>query len=178
MKPSDYWSQRLSDPHVNPNRPVGLKEIIELADGSVLDYGCGFGRLCSSFLDYHGVDIAEHRIRFAIEQWPLDSFTHIANHHDVRRMHADTVIADNVLLHVPDDEIQATIQSLCTAARKHVIVAEHMDPKWRGGPYGFHRNKGTYQKMFRVCFFDMDLECEVMNPKYGEPVTVARWTVQ
>jgi 2-polyprenyl-3-methyl-5-hydroxy-6-metoxy-1,4-benzoquinol methylase len=172
QNPRAYWSGVESDPHVKPNPPVELNALLDMVgDSSVLDFGCGFGRLADHFKDYLGVDIANHRIEIAKRIYPDKEFRYVA---DVRELDGfggvrDVAICCDVLLHIPDDDIAMVVSTLARSARR-VVVAEHLGRDWRGPD--FHREKTEYEEIFGLVGLMPGRTREVLNPRYGEFLTV------
>lgn len=70
-----YWDSVAKEKtFTNPLKIKSLKELIPI-DGSILDYGCGYGRLSSElvdagFTDVTGVDISNEMIKYGLIQNP------------------------------------------------------------------------------------------------------------
>lgn len=101
---------------------------------SVLDVGCGQGRIADLLLDvfpaadYVGIDISPVQVAAtkvvrpdgAVYQSRLQDFTDSAGF--------DLVIASEVLMHVPPDEIQAACDKVKSLARKWVLTVDWTEP--------------------------------------------------
>lgn len=128
-----------------------------LARGSVLEIGCGYGRLCKAFSpdEYLGTDVNEKALEKARERFPEYVFEAYAG------QSADTALLYTVLLHISDDDLSEFIEGI-NADR--VIVAEVMGRKWRraGNPPVFNREPQEYIDAFAEYGF----ECV---DTYGKP---------
>lgn len=120
----------------------------ELARGSVLEIGCGYGRLCTAFEPdkYLGVDINPDAIVKARRRFPNYRFELLDG------QSADTALLYTVLLHVSDDDLQEFVYDI-NADR--VIVAEIMGRHWRrpGNPPVFNREPQEYVDAFASAGF-------------------------
>ncbi|MGP1675907.1 MAG: class I SAM-dependent methyltransferase [Burkholderiales bacterium] len=117
------------------------------AGESVLDFGCGDGRMTEAFDpdSYVGVDINPHAIRHCRNKFPAYRFKPST----VDLPSADVALCYTVLLHVPDDEIDRTVERL-SAAAKRVLAAEILGRKYRRpGPLPlFQRELDDYVTIF------------------------------
>jgi len=161
--PEKYWLSPLSAKNVNPNTPIGTKEVTGFAKGRVLDYGCGFGRLAPEFDDYVGVDLTEHRLAECRRQHPDKTFMLTTDLQSDAVF--DTVILDNVLIHVPDDEIEDLLGDV-TGFGERVIIAEHLGRHFRGRPLQWHRDLSEYEDIFECLGFTLMVTATVDNPNY------------
>lgn len=114
-----------------------------LSRGSVLEIGCGYGRLCEAFdpCQYLGADINENALVRAREKHPGYTFE------AYQGQSADTALLYTVLLHISDDDLPGFIAGI-NADR--VIVAEVMGRGWRrpGNPPVFNRDPEDYIEAF------------------------------
>jgi SAM-dependent methyltransferase len=118
--------------------------------GSVLDIGCGYGRLCKAFdpLNYLGIDFSKEAISQAKKLNPNYMFDSIKDSTDYPT--SNTKLLYTVLLHQSDEDIDDIIKNLCESTRSMIIVAEICGRKWRrpGNPPVFNREKEEYIKLF------------------------------
>lgn len=120
----------------------------------VLEVGCGIGETAALFspCEYIGIDINPLAVEKARQRLPGHDF----RQHDVGMAlpAADAVLFYDVLLHVPDDEINDLLAEAATDARK-IVIAEMMDRKWRHGgmPPAFNRNPEDYLEIMRALGF-------------------------
>lgn len=157
--------------HINPgvtdDFPEGWDVREELrnlfGDRHVTDIGCGYGRLCTAFgpnryvgydLNPTALEAARHRHReheFRLMRDPFD--------YEVK----DAALMYAVLLHVHDDDIEATVSNLCNRA-SFIVIAEVMMRSWRGedsarpegAPPVFNRDVPEYVAMFGKRGFEVD----------------------
>lgn len=153
----EWWAAHGSE-HVTPHgdrQPEGfdpgeraqylLNE--EGAAHSVVEIGCGDGRLAGAFdaSEYVGLDVNEENLARA-------RFAHTS--HDFRSYEpwgelpgSAAVIAWAVLLHVPDDDLPKFVK-LC--AGRVVVIGESMSRLWRrkGSPPVYNRDPVDYESSF------------------------------
>lgn len=153
ITPETFWRENASMQHITPagvRWPEGidvharLREL--LPSGSVMDFGCGDGRMTLAFQPerYHGVDINPHAVARCRELYPEYRFD-LCEH---RLPEANAALCYTVLLHVPDDTIEETVSRIATASR--VIVVEILGRKWRNprAPLVFNREREDYERLF------------------------------
>lgn len=180
MKPYDpFWLTPESARHVNPNPAIGEDEVVELASGAVLDYGCGVGRLARRFdpKGYLGVDVSPERIQAARAAHPDHTFEVISGIDWIGGVKVFcSIIFDNVLLHLDDDQAREAL-GLTTSnpSIRRIVIAEHMDWRFRrtnADPKCWNRSLDDYSEMLG----EPAETRSVPNPAYGgAPLTVAAW---
>jgi len=150
--PESFWQTPAGLRHVTPpgcQQPEGFdvyQELRELSgDHSVLEFGCGTGRLSPAFLPnrYLGVDVSPGAINEAQHGCPEHPYL-LYRGGPLPRF--DMVLAWTVLLHVHDDEIARTVQRLVKATRTQIVIGEIMGRSWRrlGDPPVFNREPLEY----------------------------------
>jgi SAM-dependent methyltransferase len=157
-------------------RAVLNRLISPFVKNSIVEIGCGYGRLCEAFSSqfYLGLDINPEAIEQARLLHPNYRFEPI--HYIDNYPPADVYLAYTVLLHVDDRAIQDCIAKLCAAA-PIVIIAENLFensrrnwlglPKYSGQPKGeqgpeFRRTRKDYQALMQQNGFV--LEEEIRKP--------------
>jgi SAM-dependent methyltransferase len=163
MTPAQYWRCNSTLQHITPPGvrfpEVDLFPALQSAiTGTVFEFGCGDGRLSPAFDPdkYIGYDINPSAIKAARLNNPAYDYVD-------EWLSADTFLAYTVLLHVPDDEIQAVIDRAKTY--KRIVIGEIMGRQWRrpGNPPVFNRDLTEYTDMIgRPC----DI-IRVPYPRYG-----------
>lgn len=118
---------------------------------SVIDYGCGCGRMSPAFnpLAYWGVDLNPAAIAVAKEKFPTHFFTENVYLGDLPE--ASLVLCYTVLLHIADEDLDDVLKQIADTGCEHVIVAEIMDASWRAqGPKGpfYQRDFVDYLEAF------------------------------
>lgn len=124
-----------------------LKDLVdEIGYKSVLDYGCGFGRLCESFdpQKYLGVDLNVQAIEEAKKRYSGYRFEPLGSH----PVSTDICLSYSVFLHMTDSEINQALKKMWC---KWVIVAEILGREWRrdGLPPVYNRDLSDYVHLFR-----------------------------
>jgi trans-aconitate methyltransferase len=116
-------------------------------DERVVDMGCGDGRLAGAFAPerYLGLDLSWANVQAAAQAHPGRVFSLYT---PWSPLPPGLVLAWTVLLHVPDDQLEAFVQ-LC--AGRWVVIGEIMDRRWRrpGRPPVFNRDAADYSAAFR-----------------------------
>lgn len=117
--------------------------------GTVCEIGCGAGRVASLFTPdiYIGTDINPVAIAQAKERLPSHDFRVVQ--FDDPYPKADIGLFYTVLLHIPDEFVQETINK-CNVFR-YVVVFESMDRSLR--KLDFQRSKEDYVNLFRTAGF-------------------------
>lgn len=149
--------------------PAGFDEVAflrrldpVLMSSSVVELGCGYGRLASAFRPdmYLGIDINSEAIERARICQP--SYRFQAIDFNAVLPSADLYLAYTVLLHIDDHNIADLSQRLKNACSRLLIV-EIMDPKFRQFPSvvpNFVRSRSDYQRIFE----SFELEFELRRP--------------
>ena len=150
---SVFWANEGLD-HVIPDTgdefPEGfdviglLPKLVDPAR-SVLEVGCGYGRLCRAFpaASYIGVDVNPAAIETARQRNPDYRFECIEPGAALPK--ADAVLLYTVSCHISDEELARFLMPVCEAAPV-VAIAEIMDIRWRrpGNPPIFNRDPEQY----------------------------------
>ena len=114
---------------------------------SVIDFGCGYGRLCESFdkEKYLGIDINALAIEEAKKRFSNYRFT-LATEKLARG--ADLYLAYALFLHLKDKEVHEILKLMKC---KWLIVAEMLGREWReeGLPPMFNRDLSDYIHLLR-----------------------------
>lgn len=137
-----------------------LKQLVDdIGYRSLLDFGCGYGRLCESFepgkylgVDINGRAIAEAKKRYAgyrFEHWQSEPIT------------ADVCLSYSVFFHMTDAEIHQALKKMWC---KWVIVAELLGKEWRrdGMPPIYSREENDYIQLFRC--HDLVMHKHIQRP--------------
>jgi SAM-dependent methyltransferase len=107
---------------------------------SILEVGCGFGRLTPLLLErlpraqsYLGLDVSAGQVRAAEEAWEGDlrGTFQVGDFRSVPLERSDLVFLGEVLLHFPPSEIAAVVARAVDLAEKWLI---HLDPYRRSTP--------------------------------------------
>lgn len=154
---ADFWRMNSRLEHITPpgtRFPEGF-DVLELLrlkfpSGSVLDFGCGDGRMAPAFSAerYVGVDVNPHAIEACRRSFPGWRFEIAAE--DLPA--ADAALAWTVLLHLDDEEVKRAADRLARAAPR-IVVVEIPGRKWRGGrgqPACYNREVDDYERLFSV----------------------------
>lgn len=151
MTPEEYWKANRQLQHITPPGTIFpevnlFDTLASVCTGKVFEFGCGYGRLAKAFHPsaYIGYDINPAALSVAKLNNPKHSFM------ETPWPQADTVLAHTVLLHIPDEAIQAVIDEM--KAYKRIVIGEIMGRRWRrpGNPPVFNREAAEYEAMVGV----------------------------
>jgi SAM-dependent methyltransferase len=171
----EYWRHPKSDPEVNPNQDIGFQELVDLTEEPVLDFGCGFGRMAKHFRDesYIGCDIAMHRVCACLKEFPRKEFYHIHSHESLQVLGLgffNTVLANNVLHHVADEEILPMLKTFRFISVS-LVVGTHVTEGNRftrdGRLTNNNRSMQDYHQLLWEAGFYVERELRIYNPHYG-----------
>lgn len=150
----DFWKTKGLDnikPDTGEEFPEGwdvrdfLSVECEMANETVAEIGCGYGRLCEAFSPekYTGYDINPNAIALAKKMHPDYSFEHCTIGNPV--IESRYVLFYTVLLHVPDESLVDFLK-VTTASATEIVIGEIMGRKWRRGgePPVFNRELDEY----------------------------------
>jgi SAM-dependent methyltransferase len=149
---SKKWTGQLGVDRVFPRgqESIGIpaeKVLMMLCRDPVCEVGCGTGRIAKLFngRKYFGIDINAEAIEKAKRYSAYDKFKTIT--WDDPYPKAKTYLFYTVLLHIPDNEIEAIIAK----TNNRVVVAEPMN-RWireYGLSNNFQRNPDEYRILFK-----------------------------
>jgi SAM-dependent methyltransferase len=176
MKTDEFWkSEGLS--HIIPNTgqqfPEGFNvhEYLHeyVGDKTVVEIGCGYGRLCESFspAQYTGYDINPSAIEQAKQEHPQYTFILIDN--DTEIVDSDFVMFYTVALHISDEFILEFLEK-SSKNSENVLIAEILGRKWRrkGNPPVFNRELSEYTKCMEKLGFTESRINEVPYKRYPD----------
>lgn len=141
MLTADYWRERGQSyerdfrytPAFVAQEERLMAHLDGLAFGSVLDVGCGFGRIGRLIVEryagvtYTGLDVSRHQLDAA--RWRIPEGTFVEGSLlDYRGPGADLVIAVEVLMHLSPDDLPAAVANLRRHAQRHVITVDWTEP--------------------------------------------------
>ena len=192
MKYEDFWkTQGLK--YITPKdlkNPEGfsvgdiLKTLIP-AEHTVLEIGCGTGRLCQIFRDdkYIGIDINPSAIHEASAKNPGYNFA-VIKLGQYLMPPRDSVLLYTVCLHIPNEILRDQLKIICSSSKKSVIIAEIMNPKYRsnrveGAEYDIsnQRSATDYIDLMGQLGFDLETEMKIPYAYYkGEDITFLKFT--
>lgn len=123
-----------------------LRSVIEgLEFDSVLEVGCGFGRIGRIVTDirpsatYTGIDLSPDQLRRARVNVPGGTFheTTLADFIDTSPGQFDLVLAVEFLMHQPTSEVRAAVRALKKLARRDLVTLDWEAPGETAGNYCF-----------------------------------------
>lgn len=169
INPEEYWLSRgkrylhefskrsfSEKQYVQKQEQILIKFLKTLNFESVLDVGCGFGRITKLILEhFHGakiqaIDLSPDQIKHAHKYVndPRASFF-IGRIQDVAVPEGkyDLVVAVAVLMHIPFEEVGIVLKKMVKASRKHVINVDwYMAPGAVSGGYCFAHDYASLYK--------------------------------
>jgi len=101
---------------------------------TILDYGCGIGRLTGSLSkkwDIIGADISREMLKIAKKTYPDVQFLPIEKIQGI----FDLVLTYTVLQHIPDSEIDKVLQNIQKFSGKYVLFVESLGKRYQGHIY-------------------------------------------
>jgi len=123
-----------------------LKELIENIDyETIVDFGCGYGRLCEAFPPekYVGIDISDRAIEEGGRRNPDYLFASYG------KPLADIYLAYTVFLHLSDEQLMEELETIQTT---YFIIAEILGSEWsdygRGKPPAYNRDDYSIMEEF------------------------------
>ncbi len=127
-------------------RPVLWEQLKEHIKRSVLEIGCGYGRLCQAFpTDYYlGLDVNPQAIQTAEQTHPGYEFQTIGFCDEYPK--TDAALLYTVLLHIDDETITPMLERICRSSDV-ILIAEILGKeRWRrtGNPPVFNRDFQDY----------------------------------
>lgn len=153
-----FWRAQNGVRHITPRGlewPEGewIKSAFDDLKGkSVIEFGCGPGRLAGLFDpdSYLGVDINQNAVLAARERNSKHRFETIDTAAPIGPI--DVIVCHTVLVHVPDEELAKVIARFDA---KRVVVNEITGRHWRrdGEPPVFNREVHEYQTAFAFAGF-------------------------
>jgi SAM-dependent methyltransferase len=148
-----------------------LKEILKsIHFEKILDFGCGYGRLCRVVQpeNYIGIDLNPRAIQEARSRYPEYFFKEIDV--DTEYDNVDVVLAYTVFLHLDDDTLGPTLQRLRGACKKRLIIGEILGREWRrpGDPPVFNRNFDDYIGLLQRFGFQVINEYKFPYKRYAD----------
>jgi SAM-dependent methyltransferase len=168
----DFWSKE-SLKHIKPGRGGEFPEGWDVRQffqdlftpeeyGSIVEVGCGYGRLCKAFhVDHYlGIDFSTEAVQAAKKLNPSYNFSTIGN--TSKYPISNTKLLFTVLLHQADEDIEKIVANLATTHR--IIVGEVCGRHWRrsGNPPVFNRDTSEYVDLFAS--FNKQLSKHIKRP--------------
>lgn len=152
-----------------------VERVEELAPESVLDAGCGDGRVIGSLPSVPrrvGVDLSERAIRFARAFHEAVEF-HVADPDDLDERY-DVVLAVEVLEHIPDEDVSRFLCSLSRRTRigGHVIMTVPSTAKPMIDKHYRHYDEELFRS--QLASSEANLRIERLEHVY-EDSKVTRW---
>lgn len=171
----EYWRSGQGLAHITPPGTVGpegegfIGYVSDLlAAETVIDLGCGTGRLARCFNPalYIGVDLNRAAVEIARSKNTCHQFRVVGDRDPLPP--ADVVLAHTVLLHVPDDHLSDLVGRMAAAAPR-IVVSEILGCHWRrpGNPPVFNREQHEYEAAFALHGFALHADKQLPYSRYG-----------
>ena len=168
-KPIDYWSKRgkkYKDEFVyneffkiQENTLIDYLKTIQFE--SVLEYGCGFGRITKLLLEnfeikqYKAFDLSQDQIHNAkklCDNYNVEfEVSAIQDYVDTKKY--DLVIGVEILMHVPPEIISSTIEKISRFSNKHMINIDFYEdtPTTKLAKHNFlHQYVSIYNQLDKI----------------------------
>lgn len=149
-----------------------LREITEELDfKSVLDFGCGYGRLSKAFDSdkYLGIDLNYKALKIARDD--NAGYKYEETFIDTEYYpNSDLTNVYTVFLHLDDNTLEEVLLKLSKSTNKYIIISEIMGREWRrnGLPPAFCRDKEEYIKYLNKYGFELYKEYDKPYKRYIE----------
>ena len=139
---------------------------VELRCKTVLDFGCGWGRLAPAFntATYLGVDLNPHAIKDAQRRYPKFKNRFFEINMGSAYPHAEMYLAFTVFLHMDDDALHGVVSRMHFSCKKYLVVIETLGREWRnetGLLPRFNRNFEDYVELiedYGFYFYKQDVK--------------------
>jgi trans-aconitate methyltransferase len=125
-----------------------LNVLAHLEYDSVLEVGCGFGRITALVMErepslYTAIDVSADMLASARARIPRVDFVQssILDYKPGRQW--DLVLAVEVLMHVPPHEIEATINTMRSMSARHLVTLDYVGDR----PLAAHNWKHDYARL-------------------------------
>jgi len=154
----DYWRERgqtmesgykASDAHLAQQTAL-LKVLGPIKFKSVLDVGCGFGRigelLADRDVDYTGIDVSDEMIRAARKRLPDGKFRTTSLEAFAPTETYDLVLAVEFLMHVPPEEVVDAVATMRSLANRHIVTCDWTEAIKK--PAAPHNWRHDYEALF------------------------------
>ena len=141
------------------------------SDAKILDIGCGIGQFLhylssEGFINSEGIDISPEQVRVAKQFLPELDIKHVDDHSRFLKDHAstyDVIIMNDVLEHLPKNELIPTVKLILAALRPGgIFIAKTINAAYPFGCSGryidltheisFHEK--SLHQLFRHCGFN------------------------
>lgn len=142
--PVVYWrkrgptyEQRLAPGLQDEQERVLLPILAALDFRSVLDVGCGYGRLAEKLaairpeMAYTGIDVSPDLLGRAKARHPAGEYIESSIADFSTRRKWDLVLCVQVLMHIPPSDVQAVTDKLLRASRRYVVTCDWTKPRER-----------------------------------------------
>lgn len=138
-----YWTRTVPDfedmmpfSPITPEHSAQEAALLDVLNGlefdSALEVGCGLGRITSILAgmtdDLSAIDIGSDQVTVTKRRVPAASITQMAIQEFEPNRTWDLVLASEVLMHIPPDEIEAVCDKLRGLARKWVVTIDWTTP--------------------------------------------------
>jgi SAM-dependent methyltransferase len=153
--PVHYWRTRGETYEAKFNAPAyvaqeaALRGVLASLDfASVLEVGCGFGRIGALVLDvrpaeYTGLDLSPVMLASAARRIDGTFVESTLTDFDPGRKW-DLVIAVEFLMHVPPSDVEAAVRKLIRLSARHVVTLDWTVPLTKRTPVGAHNFRHDY----------------------------------
>jgi trans-aconitate methyltransferase len=136
---TDYWKERgkryeagfVHTPLFEEQERALLTALAELEFGSVLEVGCGFGRVTALVMQsqpslYTAIDVSAEMLASAKSQIPMVDFAQSAILDYKPGRQWDLVLGVEVLMHIPPSDIAATVNHLRSLSAHHLVTLDYV----------------------------------------------------
>ena len=147
--PRHYWTERGKDyeanfvytEHRRRQEEVLARFLAQLEFATVLDVGCGFGRIGAPLVNarpavaYTGIDYSGDMLLSASKKIPTGYFRQVSLEKFAPTHRFDLVLAVEVLMHYPPQNVKAAVEKLRVLSRRHLVTVDWSRPLPDGHRY-------------------------------------------
>jgi trans-aconitate methyltransferase len=173
--PTTYWRKRgvsyeaaLAPGLQNAQETILLPFLAGLEFASVLDVGCGYGRLGVLLRErrpeviYAGVDVSPDQLASAQRHLPgAELFEASFADFQVGDRRWDLVLSVQFLMHVTPEQVESAVRKLIRLSSRHVVVAEWALP--RDGKISGHNFLHDYEALLGDAGFGRTRPVEIIE---------------
>lgn len=176
-KPHQFWHKRGETYILEKESSFPKHELIKylrtIQFDSVLEFGCGYGRITKLIFDnskpsnYTAFNVSAHQVYNARLECNNVNFSVSSIKEFTSDTKFDLVICVTVFIHIPSKDIKDTIEHLLSFSKKHFIHDDKgYDPEWKNT-----RTTHTFRHDFARIYSEIgSLELKVTPTTYGTTI--------
>jgi trans-aconitate methyltransferase len=156
--PLTYWdeAEAMRWPDHDYQEQVILETLANIGPTSLLDVGCGEGRIGQLLIDrmpglaYTGIDLSERRLQVARRSMPTAELVHSTLHGHRPSRRWDVVLSVEVLMHIQPPYLRSALRRMWELTRYVMVLVEWTDPLPRHHQAASHNFLHRYRPQLRM----------------------------